>query len=64
MAITEAARHSGGAPVDVADFVCWIEKTRAEGYIFAVFLWVGGWHPVWPDANLDGHYAEIANALQ
>lgn len=58
--ITEAARGSGNDPVDVNDFICWIEKVRVEGYVHSVWLWLGGYHAYWPLANLDTHYTEIA----
>lgn len=61
--ITEAARQSGNAPVDMDDFICWLDKVRQESYIHSVWLWVGGFNPTWPNANLDGHYVEIANRL-
>lgn len=61
--ITEAARWAGEAPVDVGDMVCFVNKTRELGYIHSVWLWVGGHHPAWPLANLDGHYAEIAERI-
>lgn len=61
--ITEAARGAGEMPVDVNDMVCFIEKVRAEGFIHSIWLWVGGHHPVWPLANLDGYYAEIAERI-
>ena len=62
--ITEAARQSGGAPVDLADFECWIGKVRQTGYVHSVWLWVGGHHATWPAANLDGHYVDIARGVR
>jgi len=64
IAITEAARWSGNAPVSVDDFVCWIEANRNYDWLHSVWLWVGGAHPVWPLANLDPYYEIIANGLQ
>lgn len=62
--ITEAAKHAGNAPVDVDDFVCFIEANRGYTWLHSIWLWVGGYHPVWSAANLDGHYEQIANGLQ
>ena len=62
--ITEAARWAGEAPVDVNDFICWVNKARAEGYIHSVWLWLGGAHPSWLLANLDGYYVPIAEGIK
>lgn len=62
--ITEAARWSGNAPVDVDDFVSWIEQVRRQGYVHSVWLWIGGHHGTWPLANLDGYYEQLAQMVQ
>jgi len=62
--ITEAARGDGNSPVDVEDFVCWLEKVGVEEYVHSAWLWLGGKNPSWPLANLDGHYEAIAERLK
>lgn len=62
--ITEAARWAGEAPVDVADMACWVNRVRSEHpFVHSVWLWIGGHHPAWPLANLDGHYVAIAERV-
>ena len=49
-------KRQGGQekPLDVDDFICWINKTRAEDYIHSVWLWLGGFTSAWELANLTG----------
>lgn len=58
--LTEAARHAGNAPVSVDDMVCFYNKVKQQGFVHSLWLWLGGYHPVWPNANLDNYCEEIA----
>ena len=63
--ITEAARWAGEAPVDVSDMACWVNRVRSDHpFVHSVWLWVGGYHPAWPLANLDGNYKAIAERVR
>ena len=61
--ITEAARGWGGDPVDEADFICWYDQVKHDPGLSLVSAWLGGYHPMWPLANLDGHYISLAQQL-
>ncbi len=63
VAITEAARGWGNDPVDVSDFVCWYEIVRGDEWLHSVALWTAGFHPTWPNANLDNYMVPIAQGL-
>ena len=64
MAITEAARGWGNDPVDVSDFVCWYEIVRGDDWLHSVALWTAGWHPTWPNANLDAYMVPIVQGVK
>ena len=61
--LTEAARWAGNAPVSVEDMACFYNVVSQQGFVHSVWDWLGGFHPVWPNANLDGYYIDIANAV-
>lgn len=61
--ITEAARGAGGEPVDEEDFECWLGKVELQEFVRHAWLWIGGPHPTWLLANLDGHYVSLAERL-
>ena len=63
VAITEAARGWGGDPVSVSDFVCWYETVRGDSFVHSVSLWLLGYHPTWPQANLDNYVIPVANGV-
>lgn len=64
VAITEAARGWGNDPVSVSDFACWYEQVRGDEWLISVALWTAGYHPAWPNANLDQFMAPIAQAVR
>jgi hypothetical protein len=64
VAITEVARGWGGDPVSVSDMVCWYETIRHDPFVHSVSLWLAGYHPTWPLANLDNYVIEIANRVR
>lgn len=64
VAITEAAKGWGNDPVDVNDFVCFYQKIRNDYWLHSVSFWLAGYHPTWPNANLDLYMIPIATKLQ
>lgn len=63
VALTEVAAAWGNDPVDVADFVAWYEEVRHDEWLHSVALWTAGFHPTWPNANLDHYMVPIAQGL-
>jgi len=63
VALTEAARGYGNDSVSVDDFVCWYEEIRYDDGLHSVSLWTAGYHPTWPNANLDNFMVPIANRI-
>lgn len=64
VAITEAARDFGNAPVEVDDFCTWYGIVRGDEWLHSVSLWTAGYHPTWPNANLDAYMVPIAQCVE
>lgn len=63
IAITEAGRAGGEMSVDVTDFVCYYLRIRNNPVLHSVAFWLAGYHPLWPDANLDNYIVPITLAI-
>lgn len=62
--LTETAREWGGSPVDERDFVCfWAEVAEHDPYVAGIVMWLAGYHPSWPQANLESHMVPIAQQI-
>lgn len=64
VALSEVAAGWGNENVDVSDFVAWYEEIRHDAWVHSVALWEMGYHPTWPNANLDIYAVPLAQRVR